>query len=164
MEIMNQAVLTGKIKKQSHKAKLFAALFVLLGVGAAFFFSAQPASLSNLQSGSILGVFESLGFENMTMHIVRKAAHFILFGGIGAAFTFALSFKLNGSKLLTYSFFLTVLMAIIDETHQMFVPGRGPQIKDVVIDSAGALAAVLLFGTIITIYKKKKANSDKISA
>lgn len=28
--------------------------------------------------------------------------------------------------------------AISDEVHQLFVPGRGRQVKDVIIDSAGA--------------------------
>ncbi|MBI9014092.1 MAG: VanZ family protein [Clostridiales bacterium] len=159
MELMNQTVLTGKIKKESHNGKLLAALFVLVGIGAAFFFSAQPASISKLQSGSILEIFKAFGFENVTMHLVRKMAHFVLFGSIGAAFTFAFSFKVIGTKLFSYSFFATVLMAIIDETHQMFVPGRGPQVKDVMIDSAGALLGVMVIATIITVYKKRKLAS-----
>jgi len=159
MEIMNQAVLTGKIKKESQRGKLFAALFVLVGIGAAFFFSAQPASISILQSDSIFDIFNAFGFENVTTHFLRKMAHFVLFGSIGAAFTFAFSFKVLGTKLFTYSFFATVLMAIIDETHQMFVPGRGPQVKDVMIDSAGALLGVMVIATIITVYKKRKLAS-----
>ena len=35
-----------------------------------------------------------------------------------------------------------VLYAISDEVHQMFVPGRGPGIKDVLIDSAGATVGI----------------------
>lgn len=157
MEIMNQAVLTGQIKKESHKGKLIALLLVLVGVGAAFYFSAQPASISKLQSGSILEIFKAFGFENVTMHFVRKLAHFVLFGSIGAAFTFALSFKLAGFKLFQASFLLTTFMAILDETHQMFVPGRGPQVKDVLIDASGAFVAVLLLTTTIYFIKKRRA-------
>ena len=156
MEIMNQAVLTGQIKKQgTSKAKLVAILFVLIGIGAAFFFSAMPASISKLQSGSVLEFINGFGF-NLTMHLVRKIAHFVLFGTIGAAFAFLLSFKFTGVKLFFYSFSAATLMAIADETHQMFVPGRGPQVKDVLIDASGALVAVIIIVTIITLYKKHK--------
>ena len=157
MEIMNQAVLTGHIKKKRlSTSKLIAILFVLVGIGAAFFFSAQPASISKLQSGDVLNIFNSFGL-NVSMHFVRKLAHFVLFGTIGATFTFLFQFKLSGIKLFTSSFMAATLMAIIDETHQIFVPGRGPQVKDVLIDASGAFVAVLIFATIITIYKRKKA-------
>jgi len=33
---------------------------------------------------------------------------------------------------------ICVLFAISDEVHQLFVPGRGGQVSDVLIDSAGA--------------------------
>ncbi len=156
MEIMNQAVLTGQIKKKRlSTSKLIAILFVLVGIGAAFFFSAQPANISKLQSGDVLNVFNSFGL-NVSMHFVRNLAHFVLFGTIGTAFTFLFQFKLLGMKLFTSSFMATTLMAIIDETHQIFVPGRGPQVKDVFIDASGAFVAVLIFATIITIYKRKK--------
>lgn len=164
MEIMNQAVLTGKIKKQSHKGKLIAALLVLFGVGAAFYFSAMPREVSAAQSRIIMNMINSTFNLELTNHIIRKIAHFVLFGGIGAVMTFALSFKLQGTKLFTYSFSLTALMAIIDETHQMFVPGRGPSVKDVMIDSAGALIAVLLFGTIITMIQRRKTSRNQYTA
>lgn len=156
MEIMNTSVYTGSIKKQHSTGKLLAILGVLSLVGAAFYFSAQPASISSLQSGNILDLFKALGFESITMHMVRKLAHFVLFGTIGAAFTLMLSFKLNGFKLITSSYFLATLMGILDETHQMFVPGRGPGVKDVMIDSAGALVGVLVIYTLISLYKKVK--------
>ena len=50
-------------------------------------------------------------------------------------------------------------MGIIDETHQMFVPGRGPQVKDVMIDSAGAFMGVLFVVAVVTIIKKKMAKA-----
>lgn len=156
MEIMNQAVLTGQIKKEVPKGKLIGILMVLSLIGAAFYFSAQPASISKLQSGNVLGLFKAVGLENISMHLVRKLAHFVLFGTIGAAFTFALSFKLSGFKLFQLSFFLGAFMGVLDETHQMFVPGRGPQVKDVMIDSAGAFVGVLIIFTIVTLYKYKK--------
>ncbi len=154
--ITNASVLSqGISKKRVSKAKLIAAFALFSLIGAAFYFSAQPASISKLQSGNVLELFKMIGFENVSMHFVRKLAHFTLFGTIGAAFAFALSFKISGIKLFNISFFLGTFMGIIDETHQMFVPGRGPQIKDVMIDSAGAFFGVLIVVAIVTIVKNK---------
>ena len=36
------------------------------------------------------------------------------------------------------------LYAISDEVHQLFVPGRGAQVKDVFIDIAGAAVGIFL--------------------
>ncbi|MBN2794426.1 MAG: VanZ family protein [Clostridia bacterium] len=156
MEIMNKTIVAGQLKKESHTGKLLGMLFVLSIIGAAFYFSAQPASISKLQSGTILNVFESFGFENITMHFVRKLAHFVLFATLGVAFTFAFSFKFTGIKLATFSYLSATLMAILDETHQMFVPGRGPQVKDVILDSVGALFGIVLMTLGILLYKKLK--------
>lgn len=42
------------------------------------------------------------------------------------------------------AFVLAVLYAISDEWHQSFVPGRYPDVRDVMVDAAGALVALLL--------------------
>ena len=39
---------------------------------------------------------------------------------------------------------IAVLYAVTDEFHQSFVPGRYPDVRDVLVDTAGALVAVLL--------------------
>lgn len=145
-------------KSQSvNKMKIAAALIVSGLIMAAFYFSSQPASISKLQSGSILEIFKAIGFENITMHMVRKLAHFTLFGMIGSAIVFALSFKLSGLILFRSSFLYGTFLGALDEFHQMFVPGRGPQVKDVMLDSFGVFVGVLVIGTIITLIKRKKA-------
>lgn len=42
------------------------------------------------------------------------------------------------------AFAAAVLYAVSDEFHQSFVPGRYPDVRDVLVDAAGALVAVLL--------------------
>ena len=49
---------------------------------------------------------------------------------------------------------MCVLYAISDEVHQFFVPGRGPQAKDVFIDSAGAVVGICMYRMISRIKKK----------
>ena len=63
--------------------------------------------------------------------VVRKFGHFLVFGLLGEAFFFALKSKRLG-------FLLAVLMAVLDEVHQGFVPGRDCRFWDIIVDSAGA--------------------------
>lgn len=51
---------------------------------------------------------------------------------------------------------IAVAYAGTDEMHQLFVSGRSGQISDVLLDSAGALAGVLLGAFIMGRMKKKK--------
>lgn len=46
------------------------------------------------------------------------------------------------SKRIAIALLTCVLYAISDEVHQSFVPGRGAQVKDVLIDSAGAIVGI----------------------
>jgi VanZ family protein len=40
---------------------------------------------------------------------------------------------------------ICVLYAISDETYQIFVPGRSAQLSDVLIDSVGAVAGIVMY-------------------
>ncbi|HOM02589.1 MAG TPA: VanZ family protein [Acetivibrio sp.] len=78
-------------------------------------------------------------------YIFRKTMHFAEYF-ILALLTFnALRFvRLNNTKATVFAMFIACATAVIDELYQRTVPGRNPQIMDVFIDSAGALAAVLI--------------------
>ena len=147
-----------------------------------FFFSAQVAKDSaELSSGlteTILKwlyklknmsfpVFKSINIHNFELffgyleNIVRKCAHFGIYSVLGiislslASCYFALNLK---SLLLSFAF--CVFYASTDEFHQLFVPGRGGNITDVGIDSAGALLGILItafFIYIVQTRKKRKA-------
>lgn len=54
--------------------------------------------------------------------------------------------KIIGNKAILIAISIAVIFAISDEVHQLFVPGRGGQIKDVIIDSAGALVGIIYKG------------------
>jgi len=45
--------------------------------------------------------------------------------------------------LLAGAWLVATLYAITDEWHQSFVPGRGPAVLDVILDSSGALLGAL---------------------
>ena len=76
---------------------------------------------------------------------VRKAAHMTEYCIL--AITIALPlyvYGLRGFLLLFVAGGACVLTAAGDEYHQSFVAGRGPSVRDVLIDSGGALIGVFL--------------------
>ncbi len=85
--------------------------------------------------------FETLHF------MVRKSAHFTEYAILGlllfASISEARKFEWQ-PRAAMWSIVISGLYSLTDEFHQMFVPGRGPSIKDCGIDTVGAAAAMLL--------------------
>ncbi|MGE5676007.1 MAG: VanZ family protein [Mycobacterium leprae] len=79
--------------------------------------------------------------------LIRKSAHLLSF----ALLALLLDWALAGGKdwrRRAVAFALTVLYAASDEIHQLFVPGREGRVTDVLIDSSGALIALLLVSAV----------------
>lgn len=94
--------------------------------------------------------------------LVRKTAHFTEYAILGALFYLNLiQFpKLNSHiKKLLLPILFSFLYAITDELHQIFVPGRSAQFRDVLIDTLGASFGCLLIHTLLTLFTKLKSNS-----
>ena len=96
---------------------------------------------------------EDLIFE--ISHIIRKSAHVAAFL-ILAVLIFLLIESIIGKKKIFYPILFTVLCAASDEFHQSLVPGRGPSINDVGIDSAGAIIGVMLIWLFLSRLRKDK--------
>ena len=73
--------------------------------------------------------------------LLRKVAHFTEFAALGMLLAWLHGMLQKGKAR---PFFWGVLAAAMDETIQCFVPGRGPAVKDVCIDSAGVLTGIIL--------------------
>ena len=67
------------------------------------------------------------------------------------------------TSIRTYilSYALGTLYGATDELHQMFVPGRGPLLSDVFIDSVSVLAGVTFIALLIGLLKKSKFKIEK---
>lgn len=81
--------------------------------------------------------------------LLRKLAHFTEFMTLGLCLRWLWGMifpKLT--RQLVFSFSAAFLTACIDETIQVFVPGRGPGIRDVLIDTAGAILGIGLLSLI----------------
>ncbi|MBO5275459.1 MAG: VanZ family protein, partial [Clostridia bacterium] len=114
-----------------------------------FAFSSQPADLSGETSeGIALLLFPQLAETDPEVvgevnHVIRKCAHafvYALLGGFAAGFTLSFRSTIADGCLFAVlpGWGCAVLYAISDEIHQMFVPGRGPAVIDVLLDSTGA--------------------------
>lgn len=90
--------------------------------------------------------------------IVRKAAHFSLYAALcyflGVAMMTFSSLPYKGRYIIAYA--SSVLYAASDEIHQLFVPGRGCQFRDVCIDACGAAFGLFLVWLCFVIYKKAR--------
>ena len=74
--------------------------------------------------------------------IIRKAAHMS---------EYAIS-NVISKHTLSLSLLVTFIYACSDEFHQLFIPGRSGQFKDVLIDTSGALIMLM----IIFLWQRKK--------
>lgn len=84
------------------------------------------------------GDFDYINIMNL---LVRKSTHLMVFGIL--AVLFFKSIKMKKYAFLV-SWILAVLYAMTDEWHQSLIPGRGASFHDVLIDSMGALMALLI--------------------
>lgn len=84
--------------------------------------------------------------------IVRKLAHFSEFAALGMCIAWLLGMQGKGKK---QALAWCVLASCIDETLQFFAPGRAPRLYDVIIDSSGALAGIMLLYSGHTYLKKR---------
>jgi VanZ family protein len=79
--------------------------------------------------------------------ISDKSAHFWAYAALGALWLRALvggrAVQVTLQRFLLASF-ATALYGASDEIHQRFVPGRSPELLDVIADSVGAVIGALL--------------------
>lgn len=119
-------------------------------------FSSQPLKESTQQTYDFLVKLNMAEERDLVLssteeirelkHLVRKAAHFGLYFGLGGliSLTFYGPFQMRGRSWFVASWTFGSLWGVIDEIHQYFVPGRSMLFQDMLIDSGGVLLAVVL--------------------
>lgn len=131
----------------------WAAVFLWMGI--IFYLSAQVAAQSDELSQGIaerlLSVaakaFPGLNVDYIQSNfIVRKSAHFLTYLVLSVLTMNALRRSgIKGVRQIAIAIAICVLYAISDEAHQLFVPGRSGQLKDVLLDSEGAIVGAALY-------------------
>ena len=128
--------------------------------------SLLPREISSAFSkfvGRIISFFipDSITVDSGEGHgILRKIAHFLEFCSLGVLLSWLIRMKQDRKALsVILPFVCGVAVAAVDETIQLFVPGRGPHIRDVGIDSAGVLLGVLLVWLLVRLKAKRTKDS-----
>ncbi len=125
------------------------AILLILTVGFIWAHSLVPASVSDQESRQIATavspILESAGVENVSArklnHPLRKLAHFAEFAALG--FQLCLLCERKGRRSALRAMECGCLAAFIDETLQLFTPGRSGELRDVWLDASGVLAGIL---------------------
>lgn len=134
----------------SEKKRIILTIIYIAFVVFIFSNSLQNADDSSERSGRILGILQQM-IPGITEHFIRKAAHFTEFailGVIGACCMRSWMQILMGKPALWLSAvaaaFDGLLVALTDETIQLFIEGRSGQITDVWIDFFGCCAGIVV--------------------
>lgn len=138
------------------------ALLMMLAI---FSFSAQSreqsGSLSMDISRTIVRTENRILHRDMTQeqvetaakrieHPLRKCAHVTEYCILSCSLMLSLRvWGVRGRSLWTAVLLITVLFAAGDEFHQYLVGDRGPSVRDVVIDTCGALAGMTICSLIL---------------
>ncbi len=142
---------------------------VVLWLGLIYYLSSQPAVDSKeLSSNTALWLmqwmelmFPQWNIQSSDIHgPLRKMAHFILYFVLGLLFAWSMHMeKGNRNKKTLIAFAFCFFYALTDEFHQAFIPGRGAQWTDVMIDTIGSMLGVGLQWMIQRLgFERKKKN------
>ena len=169
-------------KEISIRYIIVAALFWIITISwivMIFHLSNQTAVQSSNTSNMIVNVInEILGVDIEDDTVIRKVAHATEFA-ILTIFTYvALSstnkisnqtsyaespvklMRSDNEMNIVFTLWFTILNAIFDEYHQLFVDGRDGSIKDVLIDLIGIVIVLIIIRIAFTIYLKTKGKSE----
>lgn len=171
-------------KEISIRYSIMALIFWILTLGwIAFIFhlSAENSAESSNLSNSILMFINEICNSNFTddsiLRMVAHASEFALltfFTYMALSSTNKISNKTSYSESpvklmrsdnemnIIFTLWFTILNAIFDEYHQLFVVGRDGSILDVMIDMIGIILILIIIRIAFTIYLKSKGRTEVV--
>lgn len=124
-------------------------LLVLLWMVIIFIMSSFDATESANQSSFIVNIINDiLKIENVQLlsFIIRKLAHYMEYLILGVLMINMFSefdIKINTKYII--AIIICIIYASSDEIHQIFVAGRCFAIRDILIDSMGAISGIYIY-------------------
>lgn len=148
-----------KTKRRLYLCAVLLALNILFIWGNSMLPASVSGAISHWVRDLLAEVFSGDSSGTGGHGLVRKLAHFTEFACLGSLLAWLLG--MLGRKTV-WAVLGGFLVASVDETIQIFVPGRGPGILDVLLDTCGALSGIglLLLGHTILKKRAKKALED----
>lgn len=158
--------------------RIIFAILIVLNCLTIFYFSNQIADNSNKQSSTIVEIIsniipyiknmdkekQTILKEEILTPIVRKSAHFSIYAMLGILTTnFMLTIENKKmSKRAIFALIFCMLYALTDEFHQKFIPGRSAELRDVLIDTSGAMLGILLTIAVTFLVRKIKDRKEML--
>ena len=142
--------LRASVKSPAHAGVVLLALGIFFGVltpeqikeaiGVAIWPTTERNFDANL--GTEFNDEQSFGLElKLPNPDIFKVGHFVMFGLLSMVLAAGKAYRMPTVRLLFY----LLLMALVSEVLQLFMPGRGPQLGDIAVDGAGVLTGLLLW-------------------
>ena len=149
--------------------KVILIILIILWTCLIFLFSSQDGGESSGFSRKFVEFFiKDPEVVDKIEPYVRKLAHFSEYGLGGVLFVSLFStYTWTDRRKIATSILLGVWYAIMDEIHQVMVPGRSGALKDVYIDSLGIITGVIGMLIVIKIFeiiKNKRIWNNKVEA
>lgn len=139
--------------------------------------ASESSDLSKTVLNIINEVFNSSISDDSLLRVIAHSSEFAIltvFTYLALSSTNKISVKTSYSespvKLLRsdnemniiFTLWFTIINAIFDEYHQLFVDGRDGSILDVLIDLIGIIVVLIIVRIIFTVYMKTKGESEVI--
>lgn len=125
-----------------------------------FMFSNEVSSDSSARSAVFVNVLSGYvgGSADVLTFLTRKAAHIFIYFVLGIlTFNVARDYKISARRMILLSVLFVACYACFDEFHQLFIPGRSGEPRDVAIDTiAGGVGVFAYFFVQKAIYVRKK--------
>lgn len=144
-------------------------LFIILTItwmAIIFYMSNQPADISSEHSSSVINLLSSLPLvgniidvmiaNDIAQFVVRKGAHMFSYAVLATlAFMSMYDININIKNTAIKSVMIAFIYALTDELHQLFIPGRSGEFRDVLVDTTGAIIGICFVYLIIKNTKRK---------
>lgn len=150
--------------------KIILWILIILWMTVIFLFSAQDSDESSRLSRGFLRNFilwflpDSLSADTVDVleYILRKCAHMTEYAILGILISIQIRlyhlFESDWKKICAAAG-LVMLYAATDEIHQLFVGGRSGQFTDVLIDTFGGIAGILIIYLIWKLRASRKSEN-----
>ncbi|MEC9490758.1 MAG: VanZ family protein [Halanaerobiales bacterium] len=130
---------------------------VVIWMGVIYSFSAQSAEESSRLSAGLSKVIYRVITEEVGLKVqlssfhsfLRQGAHFFIFFLL--ALLLVNAFRVSGyelEKAIIYTLLISLAYAGLDEIHQIYVPGRTAELKDVFVDGLGIVSGIGIYALI----------------
>ncbi|MBP1327364.1 VanZ family protein [Leucobacter exalbidus] len=133
---------------------------LVLWMAGIFWFSAQPGHASEVPSDALAEFVQQLGLPlptELLAFAIRKGAHAFVYFMLGALTLGVFNPLLRSLRGAAWASVAWVFVyASSDELHQLLVPGRSGELRDVALDSVAGALGVLV---VLFIYRLKRGST-----